>query len=199
MFPQRATNGPAPLPTIGARLREARLARRRTVTDVAQASELTKGFLSRIERDLASPSVASLMRLCDVLGVSVASLLEGPGGELVRGGEYQRINFGGEGLAEFLLTPRRERRIQAILSELEPGGGSGSEPYALPVEIEFAFVLAGRIVVRLEDEELLLFTGDALTFSAQSPHAFHNPDPQELARVLWVLAPALPYEAPPAR
>jgi transcriptional regulator with XRE-family HTH domain len=184
---------------MGARLRSARLARRRTVTEVAQASGLTKGFLSRVERDHANPSVASLMRLCHVLGISVASLLETHGGELVRSSEYPQINFGGERLSEFLLTPRGERRIQAILSELEPGGGSGSELYVLPAEIEFAFVLAGRLAVRIEDEELLLAAGDALTFSAQSPHAFHNPDPTKHARVLWVFAPALPDEVPPQR
>lgn len=197
MFLRDSNSVQASSPTMGARLRSARLARRWTVTEVAQASGLTKGFLSRVERDRANPSVASLMRLCEVLGVSVASLLEAQGGELVRSSEYPRINFGGERLTEFLLTPRGERRIQAILSELEPGGGSGSEPYALPAEIEFAYVLAGQLAVRIEDEELLLGAGDALTFSAQSPHAFHNPDPQEPARVLWVFAPALPDESPP--
>ncbi|HZT92877.1 MAG TPA: XRE family transcriptional regulator [Gaiellaceae bacterium] len=177
---------------IGGRLKAARLARRKTLTEVAVASGLTKGFLSKLERDQANASVASLIRLCDVLEISVASLFEAPTGELVRRSEYPRINFGGEGMREFLLTPRREQRLQAILSEIEPAGGSGDELYTLPAEIEFAFVLAGRLLVRVEDRELVLEEGDTLTFPAQSPHGFRNADDAAPARVLWVFAPALP-------
>jgi transcriptional regulator with XRE-family HTH domain len=185
MFPTVANAVP-----VGARLRSARLAQRRTVTEVAEASGLTKGFLSKIERGQANPSVASLMRLSAVLEISVSSLLETQAGELVRGGDYPRVDFGGDGLSEFLLTPPGERRLQALLSEIEPGGGSGSELYALPAEVEFAFVLAGRVAVRVEDDEVLLAEGDALTFPADAPHSFRNPDAREPARVLWVFAPA---------
>ena len=175
---------------VGARLRSARLARRRTVTEVAEASGLTKGFLSKVERGQANPSVASLMRLCSVLEISVSSLLETQAGELVRSSEYPRIDFGGEGLSEFLLTPPGERRLQALLSEVEPGGGSGNELYQLPAEVEFAFVLSGRVAVRVEDDEVVLEEGDALTFPADAPHSFRNPHRRQAARVLWVFAPA---------
>lgn len=177
---------------IGARLREARLARRRTVTEVAAASGLTKGFLSKIERDQANPSVAALLRLCAVLEISPSTLFEATTGAHVRSGAYPRVNFGGEGLVEYLLTPRTEGRLQALLSEVEPGGGSGSEPYALPAEVEFAFLLEGTLAVLVDGEETLLEAGDALTFSPAAPHAFRNPDAEETARVLWVFAPALP-------
>jgi hypothetical protein len=78
-----------------------------------------------------------------VLEISVASLFDAHTGELVRSDEYPRINFGGERLVEFLLTPQSEQQLQAIFSEIEPGGGSGDELYSLPAEIEFAVVLAG--------------------------------------------------------
>lgn len=177
---------------IGARLKGARLSRRLTLSEVALASGLTKGFLSKLERDRASASVASLIRLCQVLEIPVSSLFEAATGELVRSGEYPRINFGGERLAEYLLTPRGEQRLQAILSEIEPGGGSGDELYSLPAEIEFALVLAGTLAIQLETRELLLEQGDALTFSAEARHSFRNPDSAVPTRVLWVFTPALP-------
>jgi transcriptional regulator with XRE-family HTH domain len=187
--PVRAT-GDAGL--IGARLKAARLARRRTLTEVAEASGLTKSFVSKLERDQTSASVASLMRLCQALDISVGELFETHTGELVRAGEYPQINFGGEGLVEYLLTPRTEQRLQAILSEIRPDGGSGTEPYTLPTEVEFVFILEGRLVVYLEDDDRVLQAGDALTFSAETAHTFRNPDPDLPARVLWVCAPALP-------
>jgi transcriptional regulator with XRE-family HTH domain len=166
-----------------------------TLNEVALASGLTKGFLSKLERDRVRASVASLIRLCSVLEIPISSLFEAATGDLVKRDAYPRINFGGDRMIEFLLTPREEQRLQAILSEIEPGGGSGDELYALPAEIEFALVLAGRLAVQLGDRELLLDQGDALTFSAEARHAFRNPDARRPARVLWVFAPALPVRA----
>src|SRR5579859_6926860 len=96
---------------IGAQLRAARLASRRSMAEVAQASGLTKGFLSKLERDLTSVSVASLIRLCDALGISVGSLFQASKGEVVRADERPTINFGGTGIKEYLLTPVHERRV----------------------------------------------------------------------------------------
>jgi transcriptional regulator with XRE-family HTH domain len=180
---------------IGSRLKAARLSRRKTLNEVALASGLTKGFLSKLERDRTSASVASLIRLCGVLEIPVSSLFEASTGDVVRAGAYPRINFGGERLTEYLLTPQGEQRLQAILSEIDPGGGSGDELYSLPAEIEFALVLAGTLAVQVETRELILEQGDALTFSAEARHGFRNPDPSVPARVLWVFTPALPARA----
>ena len=43
---------------------------------------------------------------------------------MVRAGERPTISFGGKGMSEYLLTPAHERRMQAILSDIAPGGGS---------------------------------------------------------------------------
>ncbi|HEX9034674.1 MAG TPA: XRE family transcriptional regulator [Streptosporangiaceae bacterium] len=179
-------------PRIGAQLREARLASRKSMAEVAQASGLTKGFLSKLERDLTSVSVASLMRLCDTLGISVGSLFQASKGEVVRAGEYPPINFGGAGVREFQLTPSGEKRMQAILSEIEPGGGSGDEAYSLPTDVEFVFILAGRLRMVVAGEELILDQGDALTFPSGTDHTFQVLPSGEPTRVLWVFSPALP-------
>jgi len=173
---------------IGERLRAARLAARKSMAEVAEEAGLTKGFLSKLERDLANVSVASLMRLCDALGIPVGSLFEPPKGEVVRADDRPPINFGGTAIREYLLTPTGERRMQAILSDLEPGGGSGDEAYSLPAEVEFVFVLKVEIV--LEAELIALGAGDAFTFPAGAAHSFRATGGP--ARVLWVVHPALP-------
>src|SRR6266516_7276973 len=101
---------------IGAQLRAARLAARMSMAEVAEQAGLTKGFVSKLERDLTNVSVASLIRLCDTLGISVGSLFRAAKAEVVRRGEYPPINFGGTGIREYLLTPRSEKRVQALLS-----------------------------------------------------------------------------------
>jgi len=179
-------------PRIGAQLRAARLASRRSMAEVAEQSGLTKGFLSKLERDLTNVSVASLMRLCDTLGISVGSLFQAAKGEVVRKGEYPPINFGGNGVREYLLTPAGEKRVQALLSEIEPGGGSGDEPYSLPTDVEFAFVLAGQLRIVVEGETLTLDAGDAFTFQSSAAHTFQVPASAGPTQVLWVFSPALP-------
>lgn len=176
---------------IGELLKAARLARRKTLAEVADAAGLTKGFLSKIERDQASASVASLMRICETLGLSVGELFNAPAGNVVRRAAYPPINFGGTGMTEYLLTPNGERRLQAILSEIEPGGGSGDEPYSLPADVEFVFVVSGRLAVTLRDDEVILEAGDTLTFAPHLPHTFRSALEDANTQVLWVFSPAL--------
>ena len=176
---------------IGEQLKAARMARRKTLAEVADSAGLTKGFLSKIERDQASASVASLMRICETLGLSVGELFNAPPGNVVRRAAYPPINFGGTGMTEYLLTPNGERRLQAILSEIEPGGGSGDEPYSLPADVEFVFVVSGRLAVTLREEEVVLEAGDTLTFAPNVPHTFRSAHEEASTQVLWVFSPAL--------
>ncbi len=177
---------------IGDKLRAARLAQRLTLEQVAAACGLTKGFVSKLERDQSTASVASLLLLCDTLGLSIGELFEDVGGgDLLRADEYPQISFGGVGMVEYLLTPSRERRLQVLLSEIEPGGGSGDETYSLPLDVEFVYVAQGQLEIDLDGQLDVLRTGDALTFVPTTPHAFRNPG-DSVARVLWVLTPALP-------
>jgi transcriptional regulator with XRE-family HTH domain len=177
---------------IGAQLKTARLAARMTMAEVAEQSGLTKGFVSKLERDLANVSVASLIRLCEALDISVGSLFDASVGEVVRRDARPPINFGGNGVKEYLLTPSGEKRVQAILSDIEPGGGSGDESYSLPADVEFVFVVAGQLQVSVAGEAVTLGQGDAFTFSASTEHTFRVAPPAGRAQVLWIFSPALP-------
>ena len=181
---------------IGAQLKAARLAARMSMAEVAEQAGLTKGFVSKLERDLANVSVASLIRLCDALGVSVGSLFQAPTGEVIRRGARPPVNFGGRKVTEYLLTPSGEKRVQAILSDIEPGGGSGDEPYSLPADVEFVFVLAGQLQVTVAGEQITLEQGDAFTFPASTQHTFRATPPAGRTQVLWIFSPALPDTSP---
>lgn len=178
-------------PQIGARLRAARERQGISLTELAARTALTKGFVSQVERDLTSPSVGSLVRLCDALGIPAGELLDGSAGPVVRDGERPPVQFGGEGVAEFRLTPAGERRFLVLLSEIAPGGGSGDEPYTLRTDVEFVHVLDGTLDVEVGGIRHRLAAGDSLTFEADESHRWLNPSPAFAARVLWVLVPGL--------
>lgn len=178
-----------PAVLIGTRLRTARKAKGLTLDQVAQAAGLTKGFVSRLERDDVSPSVASLVSVCDVLGLRVGELFDPPRTSVIRAGEGRLINFGGEGAVERLVTPGTQSAIEVIHAVIEPGGNGGEELYALACDAECAYVLSGTVEVILESGSETLAAGDAMTFPGSSPHTWRNPGDVP-AEVLWMLAPA---------
>lgn len=185
-----------PSTAVGLRIRAARKAQRMTIETLADASGLTKSFLSKVERGRSTASVAALLRISEALRLPLSNLFETSATRsVVRAGSYPAIGFGGHDIAEFLLTPQSERRIQVLLSKIEPGGGSGAEPYPLPGEVEFVFVVDGRLEVTFPDGVISLGAGDALTFDPASPRSFSVPPNGSLTTVLWTICPALPHTA----
>ena len=174
---------------IGSRIRAARQAQRLTIEQVADATGLTKGFLSRVERDLTSPSVASLVTLCQVLSVSVGDLFAAPETHLTRRDDGPRISLGGQGILERLLTARSERRLQILQATIEPRGRGENELYAVDCDVDVLHVVKGRIKLILTNEEYDLEEGDTLSFPGREPHTWINPT-DETVEVLWVLVPA---------
>jgi transcriptional regulator with XRE-family HTH domain len=175
---------------IGARLRAARLGRGLTLGQVASAAGLTEGFVSKLERDQVSPSVASLVSVCEAVGMRVGDLFEPPVTSIVRAGKGAPVNFGGNKVREFLLSPGTQTHIEVLQSIIEPGGSAGDELYSLDCEIEFVFVIKGTLEMRLGPEAILLEVGDSMTFKGKEPHTWRNPSKTDGCQVLWMMAPA---------
>ena len=175
---------------IGSKLRAARKAHGYTLDQLATASGLTKGFLSRIERDETSPSVASLITLCEVMSIEVGSLFTAPEIALVRRNEAPAINLGGTGVTEQLMTPRGQGKLQLVHSAIEPGGTGGADLYTINCEVEVLYVLKGAVELILSDRTQILTAGDALTFAGNEPHTWVNASQSRPAEVIWVLVPA---------
>jgi transcriptional regulator with XRE-family HTH domain len=175
---------------IGARLRAARKARGFTLEQLAAVSGLTKGFLSRVERDETSPSVASLITLCEVMSIEVGSLFTAPEVALVRRETAPAINLGGSGVNERLMTPRGQAHLQLVHTTAQPGASGGAELYTLNCEVEVLYILKGSIDLVLADRKQRLTAGDALTFPGREPHTWENTSKTRVAEMVWILSPA---------
>jgi len=175
---------------IGSRLRAARQAHGYTLDQLASSAGLTKGFLSRVERDETSLSVASLITLCEVMSLDVGALFTVPDVALVRRDSAPAINLGGTGVDERLMTPRGQSRVQVVHTDVDPGGTGGKDFYTINCEFEVVYVLKGSIELLFTDRRVELSTGDALTFPGGEPHTWLNASPTEPAELVWVLTPA---------
>lgn len=176
---------------LGAKLRAARLARGLTMEQVAAHAGLTKSFISRLERDEVAPSIASLVGVCEALGIRVGELFDPPATSLVRAGSAVPLQFGPEGLVEYMLTPATARHMSMYLSVADPGVVSSDELYTHPPEVEAVHVLSGSAEVFIGQTSVVLRPGDTFTFSPREPHRWRNASDEEPCSLLWVFAPAL--------
>ncbi|GGU83581.1 transcriptional regulator [Streptomyces litmocidini] len=186
-----AKNPPAHEASTGAQLRAIRLSRGLSLTEVAHRAEVTKGFLSQLERGLTNVSVPTLLRVCDVLRIGVGELFTHPDEQVVESGS--RIDMGGEGVTEYLLTPADTTAFQVFRSVIEPGGGTGG-PYRLDTATIFATGLSGSTRLIVGGETRMLSAGVSTSFSGRTLHQFDNPG-TTVSEVLWVLSPPLPRGA----
>jgi transcriptional regulator with XRE-family HTH domain len=179
---------------FGARLRHARESSRLSLQELADRSELTPGFLSRVERDETSPSVNSLVRICDALGIPIGDLFSSPTTTLVRPADRLQLHQlpASEEVVDTLLTPLTERNVTVLETVAAPGASGGDRLYTMPTSAEVCFVLEGSVEVQIEDHTFVLDAGCSLTFGASTPHTWRNPSRDTGARILWVLAPGLP-------
>jgi transcriptional regulator with XRE-family HTH domain len=175
---------------LGRRIRAVREEHGRSLRDVADRAGVSESFLSQVERGVASPSVASLRRIAEALGESVGAFFAGPfsGGRVVRAGQRRRLVHPRRRWEDVLLTPPESRRLQIILSTIEPGAGSGKEPYSHDSDEECVIVLKGRLEFWVDGERFDLNEGDSLLFESRLAHRNRNPGPSK-AEVLWVITP----------
>lgn len=171
---------------LGRRLRAVREQRRLTIDQVASFTGLSKGFLSRVERDLTSPSVASLVAICQVLGVPPGQMLEVPETEMVVLEDAPSVNLGGDGITEKLLTPPGQRNVQIIHAIVESGGRGEEELYTMDCIAESLHILEGEFVLVTSDAEFRMKQGDTVTLPGSEPHTWYNPA-EDTAKVLWIL------------
>jgi quercetin dioxygenase-like cupin family protein len=161
-----------------------------TLRELAERAGVTESFLSQVEREVASPSIASVQRIARALDLGIAELFvdEPPLGRIVRHADRRRIAYPGLAAVDEFLTIGRQGRLQVILTTIEAGGGTGDEPYTHDSDEEVVIVLEGHLELWVGDEHHVLETGDAITYSSRQAHRNRNPGPGQ-ARVLFCATP----------
>src|SRR5262249_55331232 len=114
---------------LGQRLRRLRRAAERTLRDVAQKTGYSEAYLSQVERGRTSPSLASLKKIADGYGVSVAELFAENHGDtnrlVLRRRERRRMAIANSTLVKELLVAKQGgKRMEPLCVTIEPGGGS---------------------------------------------------------------------------
>ncbi len=161
---------------VGLRLRQIRQERGMSMRALSRASGLSTNALSMIERGRTSPSVSTLYKISDALGVPITAFFrqEPPRHDVVfcKAGARMRVPFP-RGFWEGLGGESFVGDVEPFMLTLEPGAGSG--PFSmLHLGHEFAICLSGQLEYEVEDQRFMLEPGDSLLFAAQLNHRWRN-------------------------
>lgn len=172
------------VPRIGALIRERRRQAKLTLQALCDEAGLSVGYLSQIERDQATPSLATLTQIARALGVGVEYFITVPKAEDALSPAEGRARFHIEGSSivyEKLSTAFPGSQIAAYIMHVPPG--YQSETVSHEGE-EFLFILEGEITQWLGADRMQLLAGDALHYPGNQNHAWANHTDRP-ARILW--------------
>jgi len=187
-------DGADPVATLGPQIRELRKSRGLTLTDLARRTGLSIGHLSQVERGLSTPTIRQLQQISAAMGVQIGWFFRSDppvddeeARVVVRGGRRRALRIGDLGVTDELLVPDLDRQLEMLLCTIQPGTGSGDEPYSHEGE-EAGFVLSGEMELWIDDQHFHLKAGDSFAYASTRPHRYRNPGPSAL-QVIWVITP----------
>jgi transcriptional regulator with XRE-family HTH domain len=162
---------------IGARIRQERMSRSWTLDQLAGVAEISRRMLINVEQGAANPSVGTLLRLSDALGIGLPALVEPPERaalKVTRNGEGAALwasEAGGRGL---LVAGTEPPDVVELWDwTLAPGDRHSSEAHTSGTK-ELIQVREGSVTVEVEDHSAVLEEGDAVAFPGDAPHSYAN-------------------------
>ncbi len=162
---------------VGQRLRELREQRRISMRELGRLSGISVNALSQIERGQSSPSVSTLYRLVDALGVPITAIFhaEPQREEIVFRSAAQRTKVPfPKGLWEGLGGEAFVGKVQPFMLTLESGADSGAQ-VIVHTGHEFVMCLQGSLEYTVEGKKYVMEPGDSLLFAARLRHCWRNP------------------------
>jgi quercetin dioxygenase-like cupin family protein len=164
---------------IGGRVRQHRTQRSWTLDELAERSGVSRRMLVNIEHGSANPSIATLLRVSDALGVGLPSLVDVDRSavcRVTRSGHAPVLWRGPRGGSAMLVSGTEPPEVVELWDwSLAPGESHPSEAHAAGTR-ELLLVLAGRVQVRAGAAIHDLGPGDSASFPGDVPHGYANPD-----------------------
>lgn len=174
---------------IGEKIKRLRIKNNLTQEELADRSELSKGFISQIERDLASPSISTLFDILQCLGTDLKTFFNDEVDEEVVFKEedvFVKENKELKNTINWIVPNSQKNLMEPIIIELEEGGSSEVD---IPHDgEEFGYVISGSVSVFLGDKEYRAKKGESFYYKASQPHYIVNKHKTK-AVLLWVCTP----------
>jgi len=160
---------------LGEKFRRLRAAKGFSLEDLAKKTNLTRSFLSQIEKNKTSPSISSLIKIAEALGISVGDLFREEkdlNKSIIHQAERESFSIEKNKLKVELLTPRRqEKKFEPVLVRF--GVGGSTETISLSGAF-FCLVLEGKLELSMGNETHILAKGDSLYMESAPEERWKN-------------------------
>lgn len=174
---------------IGKRINEFRNQNNLTLEELASRSELTKGFLSQLERNLAAPSIATLQNIVEALGTDLSTFFkERKDEQIVFNEEDFFVDQQEAYTIKWIIPNAQKNEMEPILLTIHPTRKS-QEMYSHDGE-EFGYLLKGTVFLVYLDKEYCIHQGETFYIKGENFHYLENRSKED-AEVLWITTPPL--------
>ncbi len=174
---------------IGHKIKELRVMKNLTQEELADRSELSKGFISQLERDLTSPSIATLVDILQVLGTDLTEFFQDTTEEQIVFHDSDYFEKTDDNLGnkiEWIIPNAQKNIMEPIRLTLQPGGSTYPDN---PHEgEEFGYVLSGSITIHIGNKKYKAKKGESFYFTPGSTH-FIKASEKSGATLIWVSSP----------
>jgi len=173
---------------IGEKIKRLRTANSLTQQELADRCELTKGYISQLERDLTSPSIATLTDILECLGTDLGAFFnEAVDGKIVFKEEDVFVKETDDNyIINWIIPNAQKNKMEPILVEL---ASYAKTKLDVPHEgEEFGYVLAGTIMLYYGNHAFKVKKGESFYFKTNKSHYIENTS-KNTARVIWVSTP----------
>lgn len=174
---------------IGVRIKQLRLQKHLTQEELANRAELSKGFISQIERDLTSPSIATLVDILQCLGTDLKSFFNDYEDDQVvfkQKDYFMKIDDENLNSIEWVIPNAQKNAIEPILLTLEVNGQTiVDKPHEGE---EFGYVLKGKIQVIKGTTKYVVKSGESFYYISDKNHWIQNIGDTR-AKLFWVSSP----------
>ena len=174
---------------IGSKLKRLRIKNNLTQEELADRCELSKGFISQIERDLASPSISTLSDLLQCLGTDLKDFFnDAQDTDVVftKDDVFVKENKEDKNLINWIVPNSQKHDMEPIIITLLPGGSSYvDDPHEGE---EFGYVLSGSITLCVGNKKYRVKKNESFYYKANQAHYIKN-TAKTNASVLWVSTP----------
>lgn len=174
---------------IGAKVKELRVQKGLTQEELADRTELSKGFISQLERDLTSPSIATLMDILQALGTDLKDFFnEEPEEQTVfkESDYFEKLDEEYGNKTEWIIPNAQKNIMEPIRLTLAPGGSTYPDN---PHEgEEFGYILSGSITIHIGKKSYRAKKGESFYFTPKSTH-YISASKKTGASLIWVSSP----------
>lgn len=174
---------------IGNKIKETRIKNNLTQEELADRCEITKGYISQIERNITSPSIQTLIDILEALGTDLKDFFSDNKEEKIVFTKEDVFVKEDEELKHKVtwIVPNAQKNImEPIIMEIKSKGRTYDlDPHEGE---EFGYVLSGSIVIEIGEEKHIVKKGESFYLTPISNHFISNPYKNK-AKLIWVSTP----------